>query len=152
MWHELQEEIEVELEELKRLFEPFESLLEKVKTKAPDAVETVALAGLLHSFYTGVENIFKRIAINLDKGLPHGESWHRQLLDFMCQKSENRPAVISESLRDRLDMYMHFRHVFRHAYSFYLQWNKMEPLVLECKNTLKLCQTELELFLKKTEP
>ena len=50
MWHELQEEIEVELEELKRLFEPFESLLEKVKSKAPDTVETVALAGLLSRY------------------------------------------------------------------------------------------------------
>ncbi len=146
MWLEMKEEIEVELGELQRLFVSFASLLEKVKTNSPDAVETIALAGLLHSFYTGVENIFKRIAINFKNGLPHGESWHRQLLDFMSQKSENRPAVISESLRDRLDIYMHFRHVFRHAYSFYLQWNKMEPLVLECENTLELLKTELKCF------
>ena len=151
MWHKLKEEIEVEFGELNRLLKTFNSLLEKVNTGAPDDVETIALAGMLHSFYTGVENIFKRVAINIDGGLPCGEIWHSQLLDSMAQKGRNRPAVISESLRDQLEMYMHFRHVFRHAYSFYLHWNKMKSLVLECEKTLDLFQIELETFIKIKE-
>jgi hypothetical protein len=35
---------------------------------------------LLHSFYTGVENIFKRVAVELDGEPVRGDSWHRELL------------------------------------------------------------------------
>ena len=66
MWHKLKEEIEVEFGELNRLLKTFNSLLETVNTRTPNDVETIALAGMLHSFYTGVENIFKRVAITTD--------------------------------------------------------------------------------------
>jgi hypothetical protein len=35
-------------------------------------------------FYNGFENIFKRIAVELDGGLPDNEFWHRELLDSMA--------------------------------------------------------------------
>ena len=44
-----------------------------------------------------------------EKRFLHCEAWHSQLLDSMARRSSNRPAVISESLCDRLDIYMHFR-------------------------------------------
>jgi len=43
---------------------------------------------------------------------------------------------------------MNFRHVFRHAYSFELMWNKMEKLVLELEPTLNLLESELEQFIQ----
>ncbi len=36
-------------------------------------------------------------------------------------------------LVDRLRPYLAFRHVFRHAYAFDLNWKKMEPLVRELR-------------------
>ena len=71
---------------------------------------------MLHSFYSGVENIFKRIALELDGRLPDSSTWHRDLLDAMARQAQNRRAVISESLEDRLKEYLNFRHVFRPAY------------------------------------
>lgn len=62
---ELKEEIEIELKEINRLFEIFVGLLENIKSNDPDGIEIVALGGFLHSFYNGIENIFKRIAIIL---------------------------------------------------------------------------------------
>ena len=103
---------------------------------------------MLHSFYTGIENIFKRIAIELDGAPPTGEAWHRDLLNAMAQRTSNRPAVISELLRDQLRDYLEFRHVFRHAYSFQLKWRKMSSLVLNCETVLKTLETELDSFLK----
>lgn len=67
---------------------------------------------MLHSFYTGIENIFKRIGVELDKALPGGQSWHRELLDSMSAPSEFRSAIISQDLRFRLEEYLKFRHVF----------------------------------------
>jgi hypothetical protein len=43
---------------------------------------------------------------------------------------------------------MEFRHMFRHAYTFQLRWNKMTALILGCEETLKLVEVELDRFFK----
>ena len=148
MWHELQEEVELELAQLRALVESFHPLLSKTKTSAPDTVETVALAGFLHSFYTGIENVFKRVALHTGGALPDGGSWHTQLLDGMARRQENRVAVLSQGLHDILLDYLTFRHVFRHAYSFELQWRKMAPLVAECETTFRRLEQDMTCFLE----
>ena len=112
----------------------------------------VALAGFLHTFYTGVENLFKRVEVQLDKKMSDGASWHSQLLERMAQPSANHPPVISEKMRDMLRQYLNFRHVFRHAYSFELQWTKMAPLISESSNTFQLLEADLKRFIKECEP
>ena len=52
-------------------------LLSQCRETTPTDIELSALAAALHSFYTGVENIFKRVALELDAQPPQGESWHR---------------------------------------------------------------------------
>lgn len=42
--------------------------------------------------------------------------------------------------------YMEFRHVFRHAYTFNLRWDRMKTLVLGCAETLQLTERELDQF------
>ncbi len=103
---------------------------------------------MLHSFYNGFENIFKRVAAELDGGLPSGEFWHRELLDSMTMPGRERSAVISESLIETLDDYMAFRHFFRHAYIFNLNWDGMKTLVLGCEETLTLVEANLDRFFK----
>lgn len=101
---------------------------------------------MLHSFYTGIENLFKRVAIHLDHGMPQGAMWHSRILDSMVVPTEYRPLMISGELRDTLRGYLSFRHVFRHAYAFELRWSKMSPLVLECEKTLQWLEQELDRF------
>ena len=129
---DLRDELELELAQLRELLERFQALFQEVTSRVPTETEKLALAAILHTFYTGVENIFKPVAIHIDGSLPKGENWHRQLLDSMSQSHAARPAVISESLRQTLRGYLDFRHVFRNAYSFDLQWEKMAGLILAC--------------------
>ena len=133
------------------MIEIHSSLLANCASRPPNEIELSALAALLHSFYTGVENIFKRVAIELDGEAPRGEAWHRQLLDAMAAPTSLRRALISESLCDNLSEYLAFRHVFRQAYSFDLRWEKMSALVLNCERTFRRLEAELEAFLQ-TEP
>jgi hypothetical protein len=134
----------------KQLVEIHSPLLTKCANVAPDVIELSALAALLHSFYTGIENIFKRVAVEIDGTPPRGESWHRELLDSMTRPTSIRPAVISQPLRGRLNEYLNFRHVFRQAYSFQLKWEKMSRLVLGCEEALRQIEDELDYFLKST--
>jgi hypothetical protein len=150
VWHELEEEIQLEIAHLRQLLDKFAPLRKKAESVSPDTVEIVALAGLLQSFYNGIENIFKRVALCLDQTLPRGEMWHSRLLDLMAKSSLNMDPVISKVFQDRLRLYMNFRHVFRHSYSFDLQWPKMAELVSHCEIVLNLLEQELIDFLKKS--
>jgi hypothetical protein len=148
VWDKLRKQVAVEVEQLNYLIEVHRPLLTKCTGTTPNDIELSALAAMLHSFYTGIENIFKRVAVELDSAPPRGESWHRELLDAMIRPNAARPAVLSTPLRDRLREYLEFRHVFRQAYSFQLRWDKMSPLVLGCEETLRQLEAELDVFLR----
>jgi hypothetical protein len=47
-----------------------------------------------------------------------------------------------------LNEYLRFRHVFRNAYSFDLDWQKMSPLVLRLEETFKKLEKALDDFVK----
>jgi hypothetical protein len=147
----LREQIELELAQLAALMSRHPDLLLKGPSDLLTNVEIDALAALLHSFYSGVENMFKRISVSVDGGVPTGMMWHVRLLDSMASSTANRTAVISERLRVSLRDYLDFRHVFRHAYSFDLQWTKMAPLVRACRTMLKELKSEISLFIDRFE-
>ena len=96
--------------------------------------------------------MFKRVAVEIDEELPSSPFWHRDLLEAMIHPTPRRQAVISNALRTQLREYLEFRHVFRQAYSFQLRWDKMETLVLECEQLLRLLEKELDLFLQSIPP
>jgi len=146
VWPETKERVDLELGQMQRMLSEHQSLLNSASSGEPGSSEILALAALLHSFYGGVENILKRIAAEIDNEVPNGSRWHSDLLVQVGRKSSNRPALLSESLVGRLAEYLNFRHVFRHAYSFELDWAKMRSLVVHCEETLKWLDRELHEF------
>src|SRR3989442_1331963 len=112
----LRRQIAGELDQLNRLIDIHRALLDQCALVPPSPIETSALGAMLHSFYNGIENIFKRIALELDGELPDSGTWHRDLLEAMARSTSRRPAVLSQSLEARLKEYLNFRHVFRSAY------------------------------------
>jgi hypothetical protein len=65
VWHKLRKQVTVERQQLHRLLETFRPLIERSAVSPPDDIELSALAAMLHSFYNGFENIFKRVAAEL---------------------------------------------------------------------------------------
>jgi len=149
--HDLCRQIDVECRQLRRLLEIHAGLLNKCRQLTPTVDERSALAAVLHAFYNGVENIFKRVALALDGGIPRGLSSHSDLLASMSTTKPDRPALISESLSETLQEYLDFRHVFRQAYSFELRWEKMKHLVLGLNDVFQRFEQELSIFSGKTK-
>ena len=148
MWDKLREQVTLERGQLQRLLRVHQSLLAKCATSPLNEIELSALAAMLHSFYTGLENIFKRTTLELADPMPGGESWHKELLDGMTEPTGSRKPLISSELSVRLKEYMEFRHFFRHAYIFTLNWDRMKNLVLGSEQTLRLVEDELDRFFK----
>lgn len=61
------DKLEFEVSEIEKMLSSYDSLLELCKTNEPNLIEKTAAASVLHSFYTGVENII--IAIISDDTL-----------------------------------------------------------------------------------
>lgn len=149
MSDKLHKQVTVEREQLNRLLETHRPLITKCKTTSPNDIELSALAAMLHSFYSGIENIFKRVALEIDQAPPTGDAWHRQLLESMSSSNSRRSSLISQALRDTLKKYLDFRHFFRNAYAFELRWKKMSSLILECEATLKELEQALSSFFNR---
>ena len=142
-------QINVEIEQLTILVEKFKPLVAKCSLHEPDVFEVVALGSMLHSFYTGVENVFNRVRKEFLGDVQKSDRWHKDLLDYMAQPSQQLPAILSMELRNRLSGYLDFRHMFRQAYHVDLSWDKMKKLVFGCEETLHMLENELRIFMEK---
>jgi len=140
-------QVEFEITQIDRLFEAYADLLERSQRSTPELVEMTALASVLHSFYNGVENIFLSVAKGLDKDVPTGFEWHGELLVRMTQARPSRGQVISAELAQKLTDYLGFRHFYRHSYSLFLEWSKLEKLVIPLQEVWTQVKKEVRLFL-----
>lgn len=139
------------LEELKEIF----TVAKRVKMAWEKAIDknddlyfdSVALN--LHSFYSGIEKIFKIIAKEVDESIPDESNWHEELLAQMCLNIPNvRPPVISSKLKNDLQDYRSFRHLVRNIYTYNINPEKIKPLVQKLPSLLKSIDKELKLFSK----
>ena len=103
---------------------------EAMSIRHPSPLEIRGVADLLHDFYTAAEDIFERIADEINGGIPRGEHSHRDLLKQMSLDVPGlRPPILSISLRNQLGEVLRFRHLFRHAYSYQLEWERVKSLL-----------------------
>lgn len=135
-----------EFRELSVLVERAVQGLERAKKRNDDYyMDGVALN--LHGFYSGLERIFERIALAVDGSVPSGVNWHRELLTQMAiEIPDVRPAVISSELEGNLEEYRGFRHVVRNVYTYRLNPEKIEGLVVRLKIVLEKAEAEITGF------
>lgn len=147
-------ELQSEIEELEKLHGDFDEYVNSHEIPY-EWDELRVLAGLLHDFYNGVENFFKRVVTRIDQypAVLEGDNSHQSLLRYMSQKVKNtRPPVISDELRDELEEYLRFRHVVRHAYGHRYKWERMQSLVKNYPDVYRSVKEEFTSFLDSQLP
>ena len=106
-----------------------------------------SIAKKLADVYNGIENIFKRIARQVDRHLPTGDSWHKDLLTQMTEQRPERPPVISEDIFRRLDDLLKFRHAFNNIYAEELVYEKTEPRAKSIDQLFTSVSEDLSIFI-----
>lgn len=145
----LQSEINQEISSLEALLRELKTLKPRLAQKEISNLDLRAAGSILHDFYNGVENIFRRVAQELNGGLPAGEDWHKQLLtDMSLDVKGVRPALVSEDLKLRLQRYLGFRHIFRNVYGFHLEQEQIKVMVKEFPRILSWLKREIAAFQK----
>jgi len=149
---ELREDVGVELEALETIVQELMSLQADVADCAPTVREQTAAAAFLAQFYTGVENILKRISAYHNVPMPTGETWHVDLFRRFCSPAYPRlPVLFDASLEAALAPYRRFRHVALHSYGLQLEWSRMVEGVAAVENVFAQITAKLTEYLRIIE-
>lgn len=117
----------------------------------PDNAQKGAIGYYLHNLYNGAENIFFLIAKTFENNIDPDQGHRSMLTQMSLEIQDIRPRVIDEELATLLDDFRGFRHVFRHTYSFELDWSREKLVVDKLPRTIKLFNDQLEGFIEKLE-
>ncbi len=140
--------IRQELEELERVVARAERAIATARKRPEEQDLYLDAAALnLHDFYTGLERIFRHIAGLVDRSVPDGPEWHRELLKQLGTDLPTvRPKVISPGTAKALDEYLRFRHVVRNIYAFELDPERVETLIGRLRHCFEEVMAELTAF------
>ena len=145
-WHDLIEDVRIELGLLHQLDDESSDLVSAITTGRDGPTEHLAAGAALQSFYGGVEKTMTLIAERVDDGWDRGTNARRALLEAMCHPTDNRPALLGDELADVMRRYMEFREAFRYAQFFHLDWTTTAPLVKDLPRVLGVFETCLDQF------
>jgi hypothetical protein len=123
---ELKAEIEIEFNLLQQVVDELEALRRDAAGREPSVREKTAAAAFLAQFYSGVENILKRLSRFHEVMLPVGDNWHFELFNRFCPPGHAPlPQLFDEILERQLGAFRRFRHVVHHGYGFQIEWDRM---------------------------
>jgi hypothetical protein len=145
----LRKKIDLEIENIERLFYESKPLFDLCKIKEPDFIEASAASLTLHSFYNGVENILLLIGKNIDDKIPHGNDWHTILFNNAFESTNKRTNIFGEEIKIGLKEYLTFRHFIRHAYGYAIDNAKLKPLIDNIEKTWTKVKEDIKLFCER---
>ena len=138
-----------EQEKIKETVKKIAERLEKIKTAPNEYREEIetTIAKNLVDCYQGVENIFKRIALDVDLHIPDGSRWHKELLAQMAEPQDERQPVVSQKTFELLQELLEFRGVFNNIYGEELIYEKTEKNAKQVDELFNRLSEELEIFI-----
>ena len=123
--------------------------LPKIKAAPPEYRESLEafVARHLYDFYKGLENIFTKIAGEVDGNLPRDPAWHQALLRRMSEARGKRPPVLSQKTSEVLRELLGFRHVFVYIYAEELDYERTVENALLASEVFDSVSEELQRFI-----
>lgn len=111
----------------------------------------IEIARYLYDFYKQLENIFERIAREVDQTMPAGEEWHKALLQQMTEPRTTRAPVLSQETCAELQELLGFRHVFIYIYGAELDYEQMLKNAQRVNQVFPNVSKELDVFIAYLE-
>lgn len=131
-------------ETLARIQRGLESI-DVLPVQAREFIENT-IATDLADVYRGIENIFLRIAREVDTHVPTGSRWHKNLLAQMVEQRPERPPVISENTALQLEKLLEFRHKVTNIYGRELVYEKTVEHAKSIDNLFARVSQDLNTF------
>lgn len=97
--------------------------------RGADYGRLAGVAYALHNVYNALENVFEQVSRTFENHVVDRGQWHKELLGKLFLEIRGvRPPLLQSAQRDFLNDLRSFRHLFRHAYDFELDADKLDTL------------------------
>lgn len=104
----------------------------------------------LHNLYCAYEDLFKLVSAFWENNVPAEGEYHVNLLKRMrIAIKDIRPALLSDAAYAYLNELRGFRHVFRHAYTYGLDDERVHYLMRKTIAAQKPLMTDVKCFRRK---
>jgi hypothetical protein len=143
-------ELEAQRKEIFKLYSTIQEKSKRLKSHLDDEDLTNSLAYKLHNLYSAYEDLFKLVARFFENQIADISGYHSELLNRMKLLIEGvRPELLADESFMLLDELRGFRHVFRHAYSYKLDAERVVKLSEKTESLIALFEKDFEKFRKK---
>lgn len=142
-------ELESQWKEIFKLHSTIQEKLKRLKSHLDDEDLTNSLAYKLHNLYSAYEDLFKLVARFFENQIADISGYHSELLNRMKLQIEGvRPKLLADESFMLLNELRGFRHVFRHAYSYKLDAERVIKLSEKAESLIAPFGRDLEKFKK----
>lgn len=117
------------------------------ENKLMDDISIRAAALSITTIYNGIEKILVQILVSKGIKIKESLSWHTEVLKI--SKSEK---IITENIQKELAGFLSFRHFIRHAYSFEINPNTIQSLLIKVAVITETFFKEIDVYLKNILP
>jgi hypothetical protein len=139
-------------EQQKQIEAIYLKIASRKKKYAKDQVALESLAYQLHNLYSAFEDLFRVVANHFENHIADPAGWHKELLKRMKTSLPGiRPAFISSEALELFDELRGFRHVFRHAYGFDLEPEKIKIVLQKALKLEGIYKRDLREFLRQLQ-
>lgn len=145
-------DFDAQLTRIREIYELLAVRSQSLET-VPVSAESVESTGYwLHNLYCAYEDLFKMVSAFWENNIAGNGGYHVNLLNRMSVEIQGvRPPVLSRESYASLDELRGFRHVFRHAYSYGLDDERVSFLLRRVMAKKETIIDDLIGFRKKVE-
>ncbi len=143
-------ELEAQQKEIFKLQSAIQEKSNRLTSQLDDEDLINSLAYKLHNLYSAYEDLFKLIARFFENQIADISGYHSELLNRMRLQIEGvRPRLLADESFMLLDELRGFRHVFRHAYSYKFDAERVIKLSEKTASLIAPFQKDFEAFKEK---
>jgi len=145
-------EFEFQVDLIKTIYQRLNDKLIVFEKETPSR-ELVESAGYwMHNLYCAFEDLFKQVSVFWENNLSDDGDYHVNLLKrMMINIKDIRPSLLSIESFEHLNELRGFRHVFRHAYSYGLDDERVAYLIRKTISKKEMILADLSKFREKIE-
>ena len=145
-------EFDFQLEQIIEIYEKLKQKVPEFEKQVPSKPLIESAGYWLHNLYSAYEDLFKLVCGFWENNISTNGDYHINLLKRMIIDIDGiRPAMLSEACYRDLNELRGFRHVFRHAYAYGLDDDRVSVLLRKTVRNKDAILNDIKVFRSKIE-
>ena len=145
-------EFDFQIDLIKAIYQRLSDKLVVFEKETPSREMIDSSGYWMHNLYCAFEDLFKQVSVFWENHMSDDGDYHVNLLKrMMINIKDIRPSLLSKDSYEYLNELRGFRHVFRHAYSYGLDDERVAYLIRKTISKQEMVLADLSRFREQIE-